>query len=68
MKQIINITRIHKCAFCKFWYDPTNSCISPNAPRQRMWNIHDINQTNRCLKRNLDMRAFASCPQYICKL
>ena len=32
MKAVVNIKHVKKCAFCKKWYDPTNSAIAPKSP------------------------------------
>ena len=58
---IVNIKHIKKCAFCKNWYDPTNSAIAPKAPAIGMWEIRDINQKCLCIKRNIKMPANAFC-------
>lgn len=58
---IVNIKHIKKCAFCKHWYDPTNSAISPKAPVIGVWEIRDINQKCMCLKKNIPMSANAFC-------
>ena len=44
MKAIVNIKHVKKCAFCKNWYDPTNSAITPKSPAIGMWEIKDIDQ------------------------
>lgn len=28
-----NIETVEKCTFCKYWYAPTNSAISPRSPK-----------------------------------
>lgn len=28
----LNHPASHKCAFCKYWYDPMNQAIRPKAP------------------------------------
>ncbi len=61
MKAVVNIKHIKKCAFCKNWYDPTNSAIAPKAPAIGMWEIRDINQKFMCLKKNIPMAANAFC-------
>ena len=62
MKTTVNIKYINKCAFCRNWYDPTNSAIVPKSPAIGLWEIKDINQT--CLKKNIPMSANAFCSQY----
>lgn len=65
----VNIRNSHKCAFCKYWYDPTNSAIEPKSPNIGLWTIKDTNQKALCTKRNQKMQATAFCPRdYECKL
>ena len=64
---VANIKRIKKCAFCKYWYDLTNSAISPHAPRINLWE-YDEKSKKKCLKKNYDMCAAAFCTKYECKL
>ena len=60
---VVNIKHIKKCAFCKNWYDPTNSAVAPKSPTIGMWEIKDINQKCMCLKKNIPMAANAFCSQ-----
>lgn len=65
----VNIRNSHKCAFCKHWYDPTNSAITPRSPNIGLWTIKDTNQKALCQKRNQQMAATAFCSRdYECKL
>lgn len=66
---VLNVKNCKKCAFCKHWYDPTNSAIAPKSPSIGLWLINDENQKSMCLKRNVQMAAHASCGLYYeCKL
>lgn len=66
--QTVNIKSTKKCAFCKHWYDPTNSAIEPKAPNINLWRF-DEKKRCKCLKRNIDRPAFATCSSdYECKL
>lgn len=56
-----------KCAFCKNWYDPTNSAIEPQAPKSGFWKFNE-KQKAKCLKTGLEQPAFATCKYYECKL
>ena len=58
---VINVKHMKKCAFCKNWFDPTCSAITPEAPTIGLWKIKDINQKCKCLKKNIDMPANAFC-------
>ena len=57
----VNAIDSKRCAFCKYWYDPTNSYIAPKAPAIGMWEIKDINKKCQCLKKNIPMPANAFC-------
>lgn len=65
---VVNVRTIKKCAFCRHWYDPTNSAIEPRAPQIGLWTIRDTNQKNKCLLKNLSMSAGAFCGKYESKL
>ena len=66
---VVNIKNCKRCAYCKYWYDPTNSAIAPKAPTINLWEIKDINQKAMCLKKNIQMPANAFCSYgYECKL
>ena len=62
-----NIKNIKKCAFCKYWYDPTNSAINPRSPQINIWEYDDKAKC-KCLQRNYDMNASAFCGKYELKL
>ncbi len=64
---IANIKTIKKCAFCKHWYDPTNSAISPRSPKVNLWEF-DEKAKHTCMKKNYDTQATAFCNNYDCKL
>lgn len=63
----INIRIVKKCAFCKYWYDPTNSAISPKSPKTNHWEF-DPNVKSKCLKKNIEVFSRNSCSKYECKL
>ena len=63
-----NIKVVKRCAFCRYWYDPTNSAIQPKAPKINLWTIVDEKRKSKCMKRTIEMRATASCKEYECKL
>ena len=66
-KKTINIKTTKKCAFCKYWYDPTNSAINPKSPKNNLWE-YDEKAKCMCLQRNYDMSADTSCGEYKLKL
>ena len=57
----VNIKNTNFCAFCKHWYDPTNSAIEPKNPIVGLWKIRDDKQKNLCLKKNLPKAAHSTC-------
>lgn len=63
----VNIKTVKKCVFCKYWYDPTNSAISPRSPRINLWDYNERAKM-KCLQKNCDMVAGAFCNKYECKL
>ena len=52
----VNTKTVKKCAFCKYWYDPTNSAISPRSPKINLWEYDDKAKC-KCLQKNYDMKA-----------
>ena len=65
----INIrnTSSKKCAFCKHWYDVTNSAIKPKSPQIGVWQ-YDTNAKEMCLIKGIETRANNSCSKFECKL
>lgn len=69
MKTNVNVKMSKRCAFCKYWYDPTNSAILPKNPKAGIWEIADTDKKSKCLKTNLNMRAGSMCSKdYECKI
>ena len=64
---VVNIKTVKKCAFCKYWYDPTNSAISPHSPQINQW-TYDEKFKKKCIQKNYDMKASSFCIKYECKL
>ena len=54
---------VKRCAFCKFWYDPTNKYIQPHIPAQRLWKFEPYVRC-KCLKTNLDVASQMSCARF----
>lgn len=69
MKRSVNIklNRVRKCAFCKYWYDPTNSAIEPKFPKQGVWLYEDSAQS-KCLKSNQIRASFSVCSKFETKM
>lgn len=68
MHTLINTHAMKKCAFCKYWYDPTNSGILPKSSIIGLWEIKDTNQKCICLNKNIPMPANGFCNDYECKI
>ena len=63
----INVKNVKKCAFCKYWYDPTNHAIAPKSPKTNMWS-YDAAEKCMCLRKNYEMKADMCCGEYRNKL
>ena len=55
------------CAFCRHWYDVTNSHINPKNPKNNLWE-YDRNAKCKCMIYNSDRSGYMSCPKYECKV
>ena len=54
------------CAFCRHWYDPTNSAIRPK--NGGFWEF-DNNVRKRCMKKvGYETQSWASCTEFECKV
>ena len=69
LKELFNVQYKNsgRCAFCKYWYDPTNSAIEPATPQAGYWK-YERNIKCKCTKTGLTKPAFATCNRYECKL
>lgn len=56
-----------RCAFCRYWYDPTNQYIKPQDPKHGIWKF-EMNAKCLCLKCNLQKRAGMRCDKFENKL
>lgn len=67
--QVVNVknSSIRKCAFCKYWYDITNTAIRPRAPKGGFWEF-DPMARKQCLRRSNEQPATYCCPMFECKL
>ncbi len=65
--QSVNAKRNKMCAFCKYWYDPCNSCIQPKAPNIGVW-WYDYKAKKMCTKKGVERQARSSCRDYECKV
>ena len=55
------------CAFCKYWYDPTNQHIQPSDSLHNIWK-YETDAKCMCLKKNYPMGAGFNCSKYECKI
>jgi len=62
-----NIKNYKYCAFCKYWYDPTNQYIQPVSPAYGMWK-YETSAKCMCMKKNHPMEAGFRCSNYVCKV
>ncbi len=63
----IKAESVKKCAFCRNWYDPTNTAIRPKSPAVGIWEF-DPSVTKPCTVRPGERKAFYQCPDFVCKL
>lgn len=62
-----NNNSVKKCAFCREWYDPTNSAIRPKAPAVGMWEFNPRAKA-MCMQKNIELPSFHFCPKFSCKI
>lgn len=55
-----------KCAFCKYWYDPTCEMIAPSTAGR--WKYKMGGKRPCRLKKNVEMKSSISCSNFECKL
>lgn len=69
MKETFNINykTSGRCAFCKHWYDPTNSAIEPTRPQAGYWKF-ERDVKCKCLKTGFVKASQATCHSYECKI
>lgn len=61
-------TGVRKCAFCKYYYDPTNSVIDPKSGQKGIWE-YEFNVQKPCLaKSNRNTPSNGFCSKFECKL
>lgn len=61
----INIKSARICAFCRHWFDPSNSAISPKM--KDLW-LFDPNVKKMCSIKNVETPSKMSCGDYQCKI
>lgn len=63
MKKKASMKSTKICAFCTNWYDPGNSNIRPVNTVSGIWE-YEHNAICKCLIKNINMQAYASCPKF----
>lgn len=63
MKKVANVRNSKICAFCKSWYDPSNSHLNPVNTVAGFWE-YEHNARCKCLKTNAQMFAWSSCSKF----
>lgn len=63
MLRVTNIRFSKLCAFCKYWYDPTNLAIRPQNTVAGTWQYED-NIWNICQLRGTKSRSGGGCIKY----
>lgn len=59
----LNGNKNARCAFCKYWYDPTNQYIKPSDTKHSIWKF-EMNARCLCLKYNLQKGASMRCSYF----
>ena len=62
-----NLRYAKNCAFCKNWYDPTNSCIRPKQLGIGFWE-YDTTAIKKCLISGYNKQSWFSCSKFQCKI
>ena len=62
-----NVNHCSYCAFCRYWYVPTNSDISPVAPAQGMWKVN-MQAKSLCTLKNTKPGATHRCEKFQSKI
>lgn len=58
--------RITKCAFCRHWYDPTNSALIPKNPAAGFWE-YDPRKKSKCSMMNAETSGNQTCRKFLMK-
>lgn len=62
---ILETPSMRRCAFCKYWYDPTCEAI---RPARGQWE-YKMGVKKPCrLKHNVETKSSLFCPKFECKL
>ncbi len=66
MKRRTNPKSSRFCAFCKYWYDPTNNYIAP-VKFSTLWEF-ETNAKCMCLLKKNEKQSTVSCPSFVSKV
>lgn len=56
-----NLRSARHCAFCKYWWDPACTHITPK--NEQIW-MFDASARCLCIKRNMDTSAQSTCGMF----
>lgn len=57
------VTNFRQCAFCKHWYDPSNSHIRPIDIRRQLWE-YDETAKSYCDLKRIEKRSDGRCLEF----
>lgn len=57
-----------KCAFCRYYYDPTNSVITPKKGQQKVWEYETGIKKPCRMKSNRETSSQNMCQKFSCKI
>lgn len=57
----ISLAKRKNCVFCKYWYDPGDTCIKPVS---QFFVEYDSNVKKRCTIKNAMMYSMARCNKF----
>lgn len=60
----VNLRAARICAFCKYWWDPASRYV---MPRNALWWTVDAAAKCRCMKKESETQAQASCGMFCYK-
>lgn len=65
----VDVRYSKRCAFCKHWYDPSNSAIRPVNPKIGSWE-YDEAKSSQCMKNSFNVKrgSWQSCSDWVCKV
>ena len=55
---------IKKCAFCKYYYDPSYTVISPKKGQKNVWEYENNIKRPCRLRNNMEMQSHMCCSKF----